>query len=162
MVGGFCFLEIVHVATGALGRQPLPVERTYRPHLVAGIAIHHRVRPNQREAILMLIDFVANGNLPPGIPMACIALRSIFASMNIGVAVLALVDRLREYEIAVTIHAADFRVHPAQRKSRLAMLKTQAPRESASSLSLCDSFRTGWSGIRADYGSSRLQRECFR
>jgi hypothetical protein len=96
MIGGSCSLEIVHVATRALGRQSLPIERTHRPHFVAGIAIHHRVRPNQREAILVLIN-VVNGDLPPGIAMACIALRRIFASMNIRVAVLALVDRLREY-----------------------------------------------------------------
>jgi len=122
VVRGFCSLEIVHVAAGALGRQSLPVERTHCPHLVAGIAIHHRVRPNQREAILMLID-VVNGNLPSGIAMACIALRRILPSMNVRVAVLALVDRLREYEIGVAIHAADFRVQPAERKSRLAMIK---------------------------------------
>ena len=122
MVGGFRSLEIVHVATATFGRQSLPVERAHRPHLVAGIAIHHRVRPNQREAILVLIN-VVNGDLPPGIPMACIALRRIFAAMNIRVAILALVACFREYKISVTIYAPDFRVQPAQRKSCLAMFK---------------------------------------
>ncbi len=117
-------LEVIHVTTRALGRQSLPVERTYRPHLVAGIAIHHRVRPDQREAILVLIN-VVNGNLPPRIAMAQIALRAVLTPMDIRVAVLALVASPGEYQICVTFRAAYLGMQPAQRKSRLAMIELE-------------------------------------
>ena len=115
-------LEIIHVAARALGRQSLPVERAHRSHLVAGIAIHHRVRPNQREAILVLVD-VVDRDLPPCIAMAQVALRAVLAPMNIRVAVLALVASLREHQVGVTIRAADLRMQPAQRESRLTMIE---------------------------------------
>ena len=117
-----CFLEIVHMTARALRRQSLPVERTHRPHLVARIAIHHRVRPNQREAILVLID-VVDRNLPPGVAVARVALRSIPPPVDIGVAVLALVVRLGEDQVGMAIRAADFRMHPAQRKTCFGVIK---------------------------------------
>ena len=115
-------LEIVHVAARALCRQPLPVGRAHRPDLVARIAIHHGVRPDQREAILMLID-VVDGDLPPGVAVARVTLRGIPTPVNIGVAVLALVVRLGENQVGMTIRAADFRVQSAQRKACLAVIK---------------------------------------
>lgn len=115
-------LEIIHVAARALCRQPLPVGRAHRPDLVARIAIHHRVRPNQREAVLVLID-VVDGDLPPGIAVARVALRGVPTPVDIGVAILALVVRLGKDQVSVAIRAADFRVQPAQRKSCLAVIK---------------------------------------
>ncbi len=77
-----------HVATVALGGQALPVELPDRSHPVAGIAIRYCVRADQREAILMLVN-VMNRDLPPVYPVTEVALRSVFAAMEIGVAVLA-------------------------------------------------------------------------
>jgi len=122
MVGGFCSLEIVHVTARAFGRESLPVGRAHRPDLVARIAIHHGVRPDQREAILMFID-VVDGYLPPGVAVARVALRGVPAPMDIRVAVLALVVRLGEDQVGMTIRAADFRVQSAQRKACLAVIK---------------------------------------
>ena len=115
-------LEIIHVTARALRRQSLPVERAHRPHLVARIAIHHRVRPNQRETILVLID-VVDRNLPASIAVASVTLRGVPPPVDIGVAVLALVVRLGEDQVGMAIRAADFRMHPAQRKTCLAVIK---------------------------------------
>ena len=58
MVGIARFSERAHVATHTLRRKSEPVELPYRAHFMARIAIHHRMRADQRESILVLIDVV--------------------------------------------------------------------------------------------------------
>jgi hypothetical protein len=70
----------------------------------------------------MFVD-VVNRDLPPGIAMAQIALRSVFAPVDIGVAVLALPPHVREHQVGVTVLATDLYVQTAQRESRLAVIK---------------------------------------
>ena len=83
------FAECAQVATHAFGRESEPVELTYRTHLVAGIAVHRRMRSDQGKTILMLVD-VVNGNLPAvGVVAEC-ALSTVFPPMQIRVAILAL------------------------------------------------------------------------
>ena len=116
------FLEVIHVTARALGRQSLPIKRTHRPHLVARVAIHHGVRPDQREAVLVLIN-VVDGDLPTRVAVARITLRGVPAAMDIGVAVLALVMRLREDQVGMAIRAADFGMQTTQGESRLPMIE---------------------------------------
>lgn len=52
------FIETLLVAADALRGKAKTIELPHRPHLVAGVAIHHRVRANQGETILVLINAV--------------------------------------------------------------------------------------------------------
>jgi hypothetical protein len=122
VIGIFRLLEIVHVTARAFGGEALTIGRPNGSDLVAGVAVHHGVRANQRKAILVFID-VVDGNLPPSIPVARIALRGVSAAMDVGVAVLALVVRPGENQVSVAIGATDLRVHTAQSKSCFAVVK---------------------------------------
>src|SRR5258707_13114 len=76
VVGRFCPSKVVQVTTHALGRQALAIKGTDRAYLVTGITVDRRMRPDQREAVLMLID-VVDRHLPSGVAMAEIALGAI-------------------------------------------------------------------------------------
>jgi hypothetical protein len=56
MIRGGGLIERFLMATDALRRQTEPVELAHGPHLVAGIAVHHGVRANQRKPVLVFID----------------------------------------------------------------------------------------------------------
>ena len=66
---------------------------------------------------------VVHRDLPTSISMAEVTLRSIFAAVNIRVAVLALFADVGEDEIGVAIPARHLGVHSAQCKPRLAMFE---------------------------------------
>lgn len=110
------------MAAGALGGKPLPVERANRTYLMAGIAIHHRVRSDEWKAILMLAN-VVDRHLPAGIAVAKITLSAIFAAMNIGVTILALLAGVGKNQILVAVAAAYLGVQAAQREAGLAMIE---------------------------------------
>lgn len=110
------------MTTGALGREPLPVEWADRPYLMTGIAIHHRVRSDERKAILVLVN-VVDRHLPAGIAVAKITLSPVFAAMNVGVTILALFAGVGEDQILVAVAAAYLGVQAAQCESCLAMVE---------------------------------------
>ena len=58
MIGSGGLIERFLVATDAFRRQSEPVELADSSHLVARVAINHRVSANQRKSILVLIDAV--------------------------------------------------------------------------------------------------------
>jgi len=122
VVGRFCPSKVVQVTTHALGRQALAIKGTDRAYLVTGITVDRRMRPDQREAVLMLID-VVDRHLPSGVAMAEIALGAILSAMDIRVAVLTLIADFGEHEVAVAILATNALVHPAQRETSLAMIE---------------------------------------
>jgi hypothetical protein len=122
MVRRFGLSKIVQVATHALGGQSLAIKRSYRADPVTGITVHCRVRPDQREPVLVLID-VVDRYLPPRVTMAQVTLRAIFSPVNVGVAVLALIAGLGKYQVAMAILTTYAFVHPAQGKSRLAVIE---------------------------------------
>lgn len=122
VVGRLRFSKIIHVTAHTLGRQALPIERTDRAYLVTGIAIDRSVRPNQRKAVLVLVD-VVDGHLPSGVAMTEIALRGVFAPMYVGVAVLALIANLRENKIGVAVLTTHALVHPPERETSLAVIE---------------------------------------
>ena len=80
------------------------------------------MRPDQREPVLMFVD-VVNRDMPPGIAMAQIALRSVLATMQIGVAVLALVRSVGESEVDMAVPARYGRMTATERESRLRMVE---------------------------------------
>ena len=100
----------------------MTVKGTHGPHLVTRVAIHPRVRSNQREAVLVLID-VVNGNLPTIGVVAEVALGAILAAMQIGVAVLALDGGVAEIEVLVAVGALHFGVPATQRKLGFRMVE---------------------------------------
>jgi len=110
------------MAADALGRKPEPIELPDSPHFVAGIAVRHCVRANQREPILVLVD-VVDRNLPAIGVVAQFALRTVLAPMQIRVAVLAFVRRVCEFEIGMAVATAHSRVAAAKGKPRPRMVK---------------------------------------
>ncbi|HUO15475.1 MAG TPA: hypothetical protein VMX38_10855 [Verrucomicrobiae bacterium] len=54
-----------------------------------------------------------NRNLPSAGPVAQVALRAIFATMNVGMAVLAIAAHIREYRIHMALLACHHCVQPA-------------------------------------------------
>jgi hypothetical protein len=82
------------------------------------------MRPDQREAVLMLID-VVDRDLPSGVAMAEIALGGVLSAVDIRVAVLTLIAYFREHQVTVAILATNALVHPAQREASLPMIELQ-------------------------------------
>ena len=72
--------ERAQVTADALGGESETIELPDGAHLVAGIAIHRRMRSDQGKTILMLVD-VVNRNLPAvGVVAEC-ALSTVFPPM---------------------------------------------------------------------------------
>jgi hypothetical protein len=122
MIGRSRFLKRFQVATRALCRKTLPIELSYRSHFVTGIAIHDRVRTDQREPVLMFVD-VVNGDLPTVHAMTDVALRPIFAAVQVGMAILALLANVAEDGIKMAFLAGYVDVHAAERIGRLVVIK---------------------------------------
>jgi len=80
------------------------------------------MRPDQRKAILMLID-VFGRDLPAVGVVAQLALSSVLATMQIGVAVLALVRSVGEFEVDMAVAARYGRMTATERESRLRMVE---------------------------------------
>jgi len=122
MVRVFGCIEGLRVAAVALGGKPEAVELPNGPHLVARIAVHHGMRANQRETILVLVD-VMNRHLPSIGVVAQLAFGAVLAAMQIGVTVLAFVGSIGEFQIRVAVAARHGRMASAQRETRLRMIE---------------------------------------
>jgi hypothetical protein len=122
VVGRFRLSKVVQVTTHTLGRQALAIKGTDRAYLVTGITVDGRMRPDQREAVLMLVD-VVDRHLPSGVTMAKIALGGILATMDIRVTVLALMAGFSEHQVTVAVLATNTLVHPTQRETSFAMIE---------------------------------------
>jgi hypothetical protein len=101
------------MTTHAFGRQSLTIELADGTRGVAGIAICHGVRSNQRETILMLIHRM-DRDLPPAHPVAQVALCSISPAVNVRMAILAIPANIREYRMRVALLAGHGCVQSAQ------------------------------------------------
>src|ERR1700756_3529878 len=85
--------KVLLVAGEALGRKPL--ELAYGSALMTGIAIHRRVRADQREPVEVLINLL-NRNMPAPDRVALLAVRPHLALVDVGVAVCALRTHIRK------------------------------------------------------------------
>ena len=83
------------MAADTVGGQSLPVELAHCANLVTGIAIRDRMRADQGEAILVLVDGMYR-HLPTVHLVAHVALRSVATAMNVRMAVLALSSNIRK------------------------------------------------------------------
>lgn len=111
MIRYFRLIESLGMAAVAIRGESESIELPYGPHLVAGIAVHHGMGPDQGKPVLVLVD-VVDGDLPAIGVVAQLALGAILAAMQIGMAILALVGSVGEIEIRVTV-AAGHRGMPA-------------------------------------------------
>ena len=88
----------------ALGREAL--ELTHRGAGVAGSAVNHGVGPDQRKAILVLVD-LPHRDLPSLHRVALLTASAELALVNVGVAVRTLVPYVCENWLGVALRTAD-------------------------------------------------------
>jgi hypothetical protein len=112
--------EILYVAGIALRRETLELARCGA--LVAGVAIHGRVRAQKRKTILVVLDRL-DGDVPPPDGVALFAIRAELAAVNIGVAASAICADIGKDQLGVTLHAVDLFVHSAKRIDGLIVIE---------------------------------------
>ena len=81
--------------------------------LVAGITIHCRMRPGEREAVVVLLNFL-NRYAPAADGVTLFAIGAQLPLVNVGVAVLAAFAHVAEYRLHVTLRTRHILVHAAQ------------------------------------------------
>lgn len=113
-------LEICRVTgvTGSGHRLKLAIGGT----LVAGIAVDGRMRPSERESVVMLLNLL-DRNLPASNRVALFTIGSQLAPVNIRVAILTTLTDVGEYRLHVALGAGYGLMHAAQRISRLIMIE---------------------------------------
>ena len=98
------------------------LEPAVRASLVTGVAIHCRVGASQREAIVVLL-YLANGNLPSEHGVALLAVCSQLAPVDVRMAILAAVSDAGKYRLDVTLGAPDGFMQSPQRIFRLVVVE---------------------------------------
>jgi len=126
MIGTLRLVVCLEVAAHTLSGQCLPIELSDGSRCVTRVAIDNRVRADERKAVLVFVD-VMHRHCPAVDVVAQVALGTILASMNVGVAVLALRTSIGEYGVDVTLLARNLSVQASQRKRRFAMIKLRMP-----------------------------------
>jgi hypothetical protein len=86
----------------------------YRRTLVAIFALHSGVRPQQREAVLVIL-YLLDGNIPALNRVTLGAVRAHFSLVDVGVAILAILANIGEDRFDVALRALHLFVHAAQR-----------------------------------------------
>lgn len=95
------------------------------PHcgtLVAILALHRGVSPQEWEAILVILNLL-HGNIPPEHGVTLRAIRPHLPLVNIGVTILALLADISKDRLNVALCALHFFVHAAQRILRLVVIE---------------------------------------
>ena len=113
-------IQIGLVARDTGRRQPL--ELADRRSLVAVVALHRSVRPQQREAVLVILHLL-DRDIPALNRVALRAVRAHFPLVHVQVAVLAILSHVRENRFHVAVRAAHLLVHPAQRIPGFVVIK---------------------------------------
>lgn len=104
------FLKIRLVAGNAGRGQSL--ELPHRRTLVAVFALHRRVSPEQREAVLVVFHLL-HGYVPALHRVALRTVRAHLSLVHVGVTVLAILSHVRENRLDVALRALHFFVHAA-------------------------------------------------
>lgn len=107
MIGAFRGVVRLQVAAHTFRRESLPIELPDGPGFMARVAIHHCVRADERKAILVFVD-VVHRHGPAVDVVTQVALGAILASMNVGVAVLALLACVGEDWVDMAFLARNF------------------------------------------------------
>jgi hypothetical protein len=122
MIGTLRLVVCLEVAAHTLSGQCLPIELSHGSRCVTRVAIDNRMRADERKTVLVFVD-VVHRHCPAVDVVAQIALGTILASMNVGVAVLALLTSIGEYGVDVTLFARNLGVQASQRKPGFAVIK---------------------------------------
>ena len=120
MVRRFGLLKLLRVTGIAIRRKPF--ELPCRSSLVTGVALNHRMRADQRKAVLVILDR-ADVRFPTFDRVAGFAIRAHLTAMNIGMAVRAFSPHIRKHRLGVARRARNIGVQAAQRILRLAVIK---------------------------------------
>ena len=105
-------LELLRMAGIAIRREAF--ELSGRRSLMTGVAIHHRVGSNQREAVLVILNR-ADIRFPALHRVARLAVCAHLSAMNICMAIRALRSNIRENWFRMALRAGHVRMHAAQR-----------------------------------------------
>lgn len=89
---------------------------------VTSFAFHCRMRPDQREEILMIADLLPRRE-PSLQDMALSAIGAEFSEMNIGMTVGAILADVAKYQLRMTLCADYFYVPPAKRVVGLVVIE---------------------------------------
>ena len=89
---------------------------------VAGVAIHRRVSPGKREAVVVILDLL-HRHIPSAHRVALFAVGSQLPPVNIGMAILAARAHVAEHHLFVTLSAGYRLVHAAERITGLIMIE---------------------------------------
>ena len=120
VVGSFGLLKPLSMAAIAIRGEPLELPRCRT--LVTRIAVHHRVRANQRKTVLVILNR-ADVRLPALDRVAGFAVGAHLPAMNIRMAVRAFTPNIRKHRLGVTRRARHIGVHATQRVLRLTVIK---------------------------------------
>jgi hypothetical protein len=114
-------LLVVIQMTGCASRGK-PLELADGRTLVAILALHSGVSPQEREAILVILNCL-DGNVPAENGVTLGAIRAHLALVNVGMTVLTLLARVRKDRLDMALGAFHFFVHSAERILGLVVIK---------------------------------------
>jgi hypothetical protein len=120
VTGIFGFLVIGQVAGRALGRKALELAHGGAP--VAGLALDGGMSAEQGEAVLVLLDG-GQVDLPTFDGVALLAIGAEFSSVDVGVAISAILAYVGEDPLQMALSASDPLVHAAQGVASLVVVK---------------------------------------
>jgi len=105
-------LVVLQVTRGTGGREPL--ELADRRTLVTILTLHRRMRPQQREPVLVIL-YLLHGDIPALHRVALRAIRAHLSLVHVGMAILAVLPHIRENRLHMALRALHFFVHAPQR-----------------------------------------------
>ncbi len=114
------FLVIRQVAGRALGRKAL--ELAHGSAFVAGLALDGGMSADQGETVLVLLDG-GKIDLPTFDGVALLAIGAQFSSVDVGVAIGAILSYIGKDPLQVALRASDLLVHAAQGVARFVVVK---------------------------------------
>ena len=117
---GYRLLQVLLVTGNTVGRKPL--ELADRRALMTIFALHGRMGSEQREAVLVVL-YLLHGDIPALHGVALCAVRAHLSSMDVVVAVLAILAHVGEDWFHVALCALHFFVHAPQRISGLVVIE---------------------------------------
>ena len=117
---GYRLLKILLVTGNTGGRKPL--ELADRRTLMTIFALQRGVGPEQREAVLVVL-YLLHGNVPSLHGVALCAVRAHLSSMDVVVAVLAILTHVGEDRFHVALGALHLFVHAPQRVFGLVVIE---------------------------------------
>ena len=117
---GYRLLKVLLVTGNTVGRKPL--ELADRRTLMTILALHGRMGSEQREAVLVVL-YLLHGDVPSLHRVALCAVRAHLPSMDVVVAVLAILAHVGEDRFHVALCALHLFVHAPQRVSCLVVIE---------------------------------------